>query len=175
LLFSFGATLLIIYYNKRFHIRKFYVPVALCPLFVFLWCVKSVILTGYPIFPSSLIVFDFDWTMPQHEVNQTANWIYSWARMPHVDPEIVLNSWSCLKFWLYQAVQDWFFCIPVLSIFCSFLLSCACRLKKVSKCSQSVGVYLILTMSILFWFFTAPAIRFLEFYFGLFRYYYFWI
>ena len=48
------------------------------------WCAHSIILSGYPLFPSTIGMLPFDWTVPAERAIDISNWVYSWARRPHM-------------------------------------------------------------------------------------------
>lgn len=60
--------------------------------FVFPWLVRNIILSGYLIYPMDGIdLFSFDWKVPKERVTYVKSWIYSWAKDPTNDYNIVLN------------------------------------------------------------------------------------
>ncbi len=57
------ALLLVVALVRRTLPLRFVVRIA--TPFVFLWIAKNVWLSGYPLFPSTWVAFDFDWTVPE--------------------------------------------------------------------------------------------------------------
>jgi hypothetical protein len=55
------------------------------------WIARSYILSGYPLFPSSVGGWPFDWAMPPGGVRNTANVVYTSARFGSVQG---LYPWS---------------------------------------------------------------------------------
>ena len=53
--------------------------IALCTI----WCVRGFVLSGAPLYPSTVGYIPIEWAVPKEKVVEEANWVYSWARQPH--------------------------------------------------------------------------------------------
>ena len=47
------------------------------------WLIRGVILSGYPLFPSSVFAVNVDWRVPRVATDMLAQFNRSWARIPH--------------------------------------------------------------------------------------------
>lgn len=75
------------------------------PVFIlFIWSLRGIFLSGCPVYPSTFGCIQTNWSVPIESVKDEANWIYSWARLPHETPEKVLNSWHWLKPWFFRVI-----------------------------------------------------------------------
>lgn len=64
------------------------------------WFVRGVVLSGYLAYPSTIGRFPMDWAVPPASAIAMIERIQSWARIPNVPPESVLNTWTWLGAWL---------------------------------------------------------------------------
>jgi len=133
------------------------------------WIMRGILTSGCVAFPISFGCFpSLDWAVPISSATNSAVRIKSWARQPRVNPEVVLADWNWLISW-----SDRFIASEVviktasLLFFGLVLLWIAAGEKKVSFKDQETYILpaLTLVLGIMFWFFTAPAIRFGEGYF----------
>jgi hypothetical protein len=123
------------------------------------WATRNVILSGYIVYPVYQVdIFNPDWKMPKAMVIDESRWIQSWARVPNVYPDQVLDKgfshW--LKLWVYkQSVIPlgviFGFHLVILSLFFTYY-------KKVLF--MLLPVYITMSVNLLYWFLTAPDPRF---------------
>lgn len=123
-----------------------------------LYFIRGIISSGYPFYPSIFGHIDFKWSVPVEITINAENFIKSWARNPGANPDLVLKNWNWLKPWFYQLITDkllmGMLALGVLSVIFYFIFK---RRKKL------VAFLFVLSVSFfgcLFWFFTAPALRF---------------
>jgi hypothetical protein len=69
------------------------------------WVTRNVILSGYIVYPVYQVdIFNPEWKMPKSLVIDDSRWIQSWARVPNVYPDKVLDHgflhW--LKLWVHK-------------------------------------------------------------------------
>ena len=64
------------------------------------WMARGVVLSGYPLYPSTVLAAPVSWCVPAASAESEARWIYSWARWPSHHPDEVLSSWDWLDPWL---------------------------------------------------------------------------
>jgi hypothetical protein len=130
------------------------------------WMIRNLILSGYPLFPSTAFAWiNFDWKMPIDQVYDEQIAIQGWSRFPRMDPNEILAmpliSWAKIWF-LYQTINRR---ILILSaVFLPFLhfvfFGLFRRFRELSKRSGSILAISALFSGIVFWFFSAPNIRF---------------
>ena len=132
------------------------------------WMIRGVILSGYIAYPSTFGAFPVEWRIPYASVINEANWVRSWARMPGVDWNDVLGNWNWIKPWM-QSFKGYKFevIIPLIISFIGFIVGIILVLlqkyikKKNNKMHKIIWIFLLPpVISITFWFFTAPTVRF---------------
>lgn len=142
--------------NKNFLIKS----ILLSALIFIPWLIRNVILTGYILFPfDSLDFFNFDWEVPKDKVIETKNWVYSWARLPFADSDLVMSKpfkeWIVI-WWEIATIKQrrfyLFFSISLILVLISFVFR-----RKIKK--ELLIVSLISFIGILLWL-KAPDIRF---------------
>ncbi len=120
---------------------------------------KGVILSGYIAFPSTVGHFNSQWSVAPESATNTANWIKSWARIPGVDWHIVLKNRNWPAYWLQR--NSTFLRSYCISIALSVLLVLFSFVLKKNK--ETLGFLVVVSLSFfgcLFWFFSAPELRF---------------
>lgn len=123
---------------------------------------RGIALSGMPFFPSTFAAF---WTLPYAPdisvPTNEAKWIYSWARQPGVEAEVVLQSWAWLSPWAAaQSLHFWILSIAGVSL----LIVNVFRLLNSRETRINIKMYALyipLILGVIFWFFTAPSPRFL--------------
>ena len=150
--FGFAAALIVLW---RYKSGVVWLSPALCVFVV--WIFGNIILTGYPFYPSSLFPFPVDWKVPETSVEGLAKWISSWARQPGGDPAVVLSSWAWLSDWSKSLFVERQNCFEIVFPTCLFIAG-----MIVSKGTVRTVLWIIAPaiVSILFWFYEAPAPRF---------------
>ena len=138
-------------------------------LFVLLWCSHSVILSGAPLFPSTIARMEFDWSVPVEQMVNEANWIYSWARLPRTHWSNVLGNWAWLKTWSLRSSIIVYIFYPIVVSCLSMIVYIFLRCKKIAGKIHPKKYYVLLvpSASIAYWFFTAPDARFAHAFFIL--------
>ena len=137
--------------------------VSLVILFPFL--VSNVILSGYLVFPfPELDLFSFDWKIPYAHAEKVRRSIRYFAIHPtprYTDWSIAdMSTLEWIRFWSTRGGKNpiylWLICsfVPAATFF--FL----CFRKKVGICVNTLVIQIVLLLGIIFWFFSAPAIRF---------------
>lgn len=148
-------------------------------LFIFLFLLGGVhilrgyLLSGLPLFPSTFAGgWQLDWAVPIELVKFETNLIYSWGRVPgEMEANQVLDRWDWIASWLgtVSLFDRILFCLATILMVSNFILS-----QKKNAQGEIKGyllLYFPILMAFIFWFFTAPDIRFLgavpALYFGL--------
>lgn len=134
----------------------------ICGFILLIHQARGYLLSGYPFYPSPIAgLEDLDWSMSVSNLINERDWIYSWARLPGGIPSEVLGSWEWLSPW-YEALPQKGWMPAIASIMLCVIIylfksDCVSTKLKISL----ARVYAVLIASIIFWFITAPDIRFL--------------
>jgi hypothetical protein len=125
------------------------------------WCVRGILLSGYPFFPSSIFGLPVDWRVPPSIVQWYFAGARSWGRMPDVELADT-RGYAWLRPWLEHALRDRAsFQAPVL--ICLVGLAAVLGLWFLKKnLSFYPWLWLLLPSLVgaVFWFATSPAFRF---------------
>lgn len=136
--------------------KSFKVGIGIASLVVLVALLRSFLMSGYPVYPSSLIDLNPKWSVTKEVANDELCFVKSWARERRSDCNIVLKDWNWINTWFkeFRSEGVW----PYLLIVSVFLTIFLFIKKKLSK--DILGIYLILLVSLLYWFFLAPDLRF---------------
>lgn len=166
---AFAAVIMVFVplYAIKPHARRVVIrSLAVSSIIVVVWCVHGVILSGAPLYPSTIGHLPVDWAISERAMENQVKWIYSWARMPRTHWSNVLGSWNWLQPWVGGMAKNYTQVVyPLKAAVLFFLLTCTALLARSCKKRMKVRFleWLILLPSIaglLYWFFTAPDIRF---------------
>jgi len=133
-------------------------------LILALWSFRGILLSGCPVYPSTLGCLHVPWAEPIGSVRLEANRIYSWAQENGAPPDQVLNSWAWLGPWLEGILQDnmitvvYPLILSILGTIAAVILFRRASFKKVSR-----KIFLIpipIWIGLIFWFGLAPDPRF---------------
>lgn len=150
-------------------LKKFRFAALFAVASLMVWSGRGVIESGYPLFPSTALQVNTDWSVPVKKAQSTANWVYSWARKPSVHWRKVLGNWDWFAPWLRNIATSDHHRIEVVYPFCTSLLILLIGallpfIRFGRRPSSSVAIYYLLllpvTGGLVFWFFTAPDPRF---------------
>jgi hypothetical protein len=126
--------------------------------------IRSIILSGYPLFPMPLGALPFDWTLPVEEARHTRDSIASWSRAPGLLPQDVLGNWKWLPAWWEQILLRPHLFGPVLFAAAGVVAIAlhSLRMDRTDSRNRKVVICGAATLAtgLGFWFFTAPDIRF---------------
>ena len=170
---AFGLTALITVFWKCARIDKanptlYGKLLILVGIFVFIHIARSLLLSGALFYPASFGLFSgASWAIPLETIQMELNWTYSWARRPGYEATQVLGNWDWFKPWLKALPLSSLICGLTIAIF----LPCFWMAKRKNGANIPVSVtnflptaqlvFIPLLTAILFWFATAPDIRFL--------------
>ena len=133
-------------------------------LIIFGFMLRSLFISGYPLYPNTFFKTNFTWSLPINEVKNQALEIKAWARMPGDDYMSSLNQGFAYWWpqWWQRAsstseIKILFFSCFILGFFASF--------KKWNK--TEFLVLLLCISSILFIFYQAPDLRFARVFFWI--------
>jgi len=137
-------------------------PVLLSSLLIAVWVLRGYVLSGYPAFPNTLGGVRVDWRVPGSIASSEARWIMSWARLPGVEPDVVLRDWAWLSPWLKKvtALGSFDLVAPMAIAFVGLLVALARRRRWEARELGLMGVAAVPIASLGFWFATAPEPRF---------------
>jgi len=123
----------------------------------------SYVLSGYPLYPSSLgSRWSAFWGIPLESVTREQDWIYSWARLPDALPQTVLQDWAWLKPWLHSLPATAWLPILIASLlFCGLAVRGYYKQTVLYANRELYILYAPLLAALLFWFLTAPDARFI--------------
>jgi len=131
---------------------------------------RSYFLSGTPFYPITWGALSWvDWAVPIQTMQAELDWAYSWARRPGYPMTEVLGNWHWLRPWLGTLSKVTLLCFFLSSIGLPWSLYLDWRLKKSFQTKQVAEQYIVklklafipLVIATLYWFFTAPDIRFL--------------
>ena len=138
------------------------------------WVARSVIASGYLIYPLTTTACPVAWRVPSDRVADEANWISSWAREPRVHWSKVLADWSWFWPWLKRVTErpDFIFTSCLFGLAGLLLIIFLLKTPKavangICRCADFVSLGTVCAASICFWFLTSPDPRFLGAIFGL--------
>jgi hypothetical protein len=123
------------------------------------WLVGQIILSGYPLFPSSWLPFPVDWRLPPGVAEPELR-VLSWARIPFAREEMT-QGYAWLRPWIHTAVKDRAgLQVPMaIAAVATAILGFA---RLAARPIRLRGLWLLLPSlgGILFWFWKAPDLRF---------------
>jgi hypothetical protein len=126
------------------------------------WMIRGIILSGYIAYPISLGSFPVEWRIPQSDVIQVANIIQAWGRQPGIDSQLV-SDWSWLGPWLRRLSTNYVDVVLPLLLTVVGCLAGFYFITTKSRPEVSWIPWLFLlpaVASLIFWFLTAPNLRF---------------
>lgn len=133
------------------------------------WLIRTVILSGYLIFPfPSIDLFSFDWKIPLEYAVEQKEFIQSFARYPNnIDIQTVL-SMPISEWFHHWWNSDMFYYNPVLNRFVFFTsiitIPLGLYFAVTNRKSDFVPyriIWFACTLGIIIWFFNAPDFRFI--------------
>jgi hypothetical protein len=132
------------------------------------WCIRGMLLSGYPFFPSTAFGFPVDWKVPAGIAKYYARGVQSFGRDPDAYFLKDTEGWKWLGNWLAHAVRNRpAFQTPTLVAVCgSFVALAAQRGAKAPLYRGRQRVLWLLLPSlagIVFWFLLGPDLRFGQF------------
>ncbi|MET3873860.1 LIC_10190 family membrane protein [Puniceicoccus vermicola] len=133
---------------------------------------RGVVLSGAPLYPSTLGYLELDWSVPLESIENEHHWVSSWARQPGSHFKEVLGSWYWFGPWLDRMSSEFTEVVFPLILFlivgsASVVFWKMSRINGKEHCLR-VGVLLLpLIAALVFWFFTAPDLRFANAFFFL--------
>lgn len=152
---------------RLFTAGKFKRLISLCFLSIVIvtpFLIRNVETSGYPFFPSTVAdIANVDWKYDQEQANQITQYVKAYARDPSITSENDITrvanetmiDW-CPRWWQKLAIAEKIILLGTALAF--IFLATTKTIFRVRRETQIVLI--LLTVSILFWFITAPAVRF---------------
>lgn len=121
-----------------------------------IWMVRGVLLSGYPLYPLTLISLPVEWQIMPEVATHDAIGITSWARIPGGDYDTVMANWDWLtSWWERNSIRFHEFIFPILLGIVSLIVVMIRRQK-----SALFVLLLPVIPAIIAWFISAPDVRF---------------
>jgi hypothetical protein len=148
--------------------RRLHLAAALASSAVLLlpWFARSIILSGYPLFPATIFAFPVPWKTPLSAARRYALGVQSWGRGP--DSHFVdTRGLHWLGLWLHQALRNRpSFQVPMAIGLTGLAIALATRFRGGAKPRPAypwLSLLLPGLAGILFWFAASPDPRFAQF------------
>jgi hypothetical protein len=142
---------------------------AIAAVLVLPWLVRGVMLSGYPLYPSSLVSLPVDWRVPLSSVDSEAAGVRAWARVPGVPRELTLAGWYWLESWMRRhLVVRVGVGVPLpllLGAAGVVIAATGGSLGRYSRAMAGLALMLPAGVALAFWFWMAPDPRFAMFVF----------
>jgi hypothetical protein len=132
-------------------------------LILVVWCLRGYLLSGAPLYPSTVGYIPFDWAVPRESMTVEARWVYSWARMPGGNPDEILGNWRWLAPWferITKNIVEVTYPIVVAAVYLCAGMSMLFFRRRGGFEKLDLVVLLPPIAGLAFWFFTAPSPRF---------------
>jgi hypothetical protein len=141
--------------------RRVILPVLLGVLLLGCWAIRSVILSGYLIFPISQVdLFSVDWKVPQDQVETVRQGVINVARLGIKNRDSSLDmtfrQWFLLWFERETLNRVAIYMVVLISPF----MALAGQYKSIMPSRKYLFAYIIALAGSIFWFLSAPDIRF---------------
>jgi hypothetical protein len=138
--------------------RKCLIIIATGFIIIIPYIVRNYYLSGYLVYPFPAVdIFNVDWKIPLEKAVSEKSWIVSWARVPGISPDKVLNmkisEWILPWFKSYNFNNKLILTTNLLSVITFMIM-------LVKKDILYARIQLILLINLLFWFLMAPDPRF---------------
>jgi len=133
---------------------------------------RGVILSGYPLYPSTVLPIDVDWRVPAGQANAERAFITSWGQLRPTYVPADVNGWEWIPVWVRSTIRtDRFNMVLPLMLASLCLPMLLVRSRGNPRPSVSNWAWATLAtaciLSLLFWFVQAPAVRFALMYFWI--------
>jgi hypothetical protein len=139
---------------------------AVASVFLLTWVGRGVILSGYPLFPSSAVSMPVAWRMPVHHVKEFRWDTIRWAREadPSVSVKRTIRTWRWLPGWFERVLalpNQFIWPAQVGMAGSAALMAFGLFGSSVRRNVRNLLLLIIrLIAYMLFWFFTAPHVRY---------------
>lgn len=123
------------------------------------WIVRGIVLSGYPLYPLSLMGLEVDWRVPKTLVDSEAAWILSWARFPRASPDRTIYIVDWIGGWLQNRLFSYYLIMPAAFALIALLIG---RLRHSLHLNTRPAILFFIPFGVgfLYWWVTAPDPRF---------------
>lgn len=149
--------------------KQFSFLVVYALLIVGIWCARTVIITGYLVFPYPAIdIFSFDWKVPVQYVIDQKDYIQSFARVDNIPMQEALAMnitewlpmwWKVGMFYYFPIANRVLFILGLLSVPLMLFLFFILKTKR-ERYYSVFGAWVVALGGFIFWLFSAPDFRF---------------
>jgi hypothetical protein len=148
--------------NRRSFFSSWVRVGGLCALVFLPWMARGVVLSGYAFYPSKFLRFHTDWAVPGRAADGERQWIYSWARMPGEDPDVVLKNNAWIGPWIERNANHPENVFLALFLITGLAFGLSSFFIPTDRKGRLLPVLLVAQSlcAIIFWFKTAPDPRF---------------
>ena len=148
--------------DLRANWRRYQRILLLLIVFVLVHLTRGYMLSGAPLFPSPLAgAWQLPWAVAKGVAQFESALIYSWARQPgSFQPSEVLASWAWFPLWLKKIPVEIVIVFSLATIF-SLIAWFGFYRQRIERYQALRWLYLPVITGFVFWFFTAPDVRFL--------------
>lgn len=138
-------------------------------IIIIVWMIRGFILSGVPLFPSTIGYVPVSWAMPRDAIAAVSNETWAWARQPGAPWNTVVGNWSWLGPWSHRMIDLKIDVIYPLFLSLLFAISAAVLDFKNGSRPQYLNASMLIAplVALIFWFFAAPDIRFASAFFFL--------
>ena len=157
----------ILYENWRKHnYQSLKVHIVIMAAIIVPWMIRAFILSGYWLYPEpmmSVIGPSVDWRIPLERVVSFKAGVYAWAISPGLRPDDIasLSKIEQYRRWFFELTQNQKVIVTVAISFPLLTLIFSLLLSKIRNVFEGYWViFTISCLSLMFWLFTAPSIRF---------------
>ena len=147
--------LLLLFYLVEKNRKAIFFCVYLSFTFGVVWVIKNVIITGYHLFPLSLIDFNFDWKLPIETMDYMYKNINNLGYAENATLSKKYNLFQKLNFWIHLKGINGFFNIGIL---CLFVIIPFTKIFKTN--SKFKVIYFIALVHFVFLLVNSPQYRF---------------
>ncbi len=121
------------------------------------WLARGIVHSGCLVFPAVQSCFQgFSWTVPASITAGYGSLIKLTARFPHIQPPKAVTDWSWTGYWLREQLSSIDFVLSSGLLVAALITLFLAR----SRVKEMLWLIFSLIAAILFWFFTAPDMRF---------------
>jgi len=147
--------------TSRLHIKGVFRILLPATMLILVWGLRGFMLSGAPLYPSTIGYVPVEWAVPIEQITDMANWVYSWARLPRTHWKNVLGSWTWLHPWLHTISKAYVVYPLMLTLLFCIIAMVVDRLKKAHRLHYLEWAILLPSIvATIYWFFTAPDPRY---------------
>ncbi|MDD3001884.1 MAG: hypothetical protein PHF29_09035 [Candidatus Riflebacteria bacterium] len=157
--------------SKVFFTKRLIKTFAFIGILLVIWLCRGYMGTGYPLFPTGIGRTSADWALPEKLAKIGEERIYCFARLRNYEfNSPLLKDYKWVKPWFENIIYDiegnfegiasvLFVCISIIC-FAIWLIKTNFKTHQKENALILVSLWAAQLLSIIFWFFTAPDIRF---------------